>query len=114
MSETTSSQSPEENSKADSAEQESTALSISMDQTLPHGNSLLFCPAHWNALLEAAPVSLVVRETRERAVVPEDEADCDVEGEVAEREGEKVPRLVFAEDDEVRIPLGEEGPVADQ
>lgn len=103
MSEAVPDQGCEESGKADSAEQESAALSISMNPALPHGNSLLLCPAQWSAFLEAAPVSLVVRETREQPVLPEED---EVEGEALEREGERVPRLVFAEDDEVRIPLG--------
>lgn len=88
------------------------AVSISVDDSPPHGSSLLLCPAQWSALLEAAPVSLVVREMRAGVRVAEMEEE--EEGEVGRKEGELVPRLVFAEDDEIRTPLGGQSPDTDR
>ena len=88
-------------------------VSISVDDSPPRGSSLLLCPAQWSALLEAAPVSLVVREMREGVRVAETEEE-EVEGEVGRKEGELVPRLVFAEDDEIRTPLGGQSPDTDR
>ena len=117
MSDTSPSRSPEE----DRGETESpgkaqpAALLISLSESPPRGSSLLLCPAQWSALLEAAPVSLVVREMRERVRVSEEaEFECEGESEVEEREGERVPRLVFAEDDEIRTPLGGRTPDPDR
>ena len=58
-------------------------------------------------------MSLVVREMRDG--VSETDAECDVESEEEEEEeGEKIPRLVFAEDDEIRTPLGGQTPDPDR
>ena len=94
------------------------ALSVSLGDSPPRGSALLLCPAQWNALLEAAPVSLVVREMRDGTTVAEDPEQPDfgaeAESEPEEKEGEKIPRLVFAEDDEVRTPLGGQTPDPDR
>lgn len=91
------------------------ALSISLDDSPPRESSLLLCPAQWSALLEAAPVSLVVREVREGVAVREEtDFECEGESEAEDREGDRVPRLVFAEDDEIRTPLGGQTPDPDR
>lgn len=97
------------------SEPQPAALSISLGESPPRGSSLLLCPAQWSALLEAAPVSLVVREMRDGLLVQgETDMECDVESEAEEKEGEKIPRLVFAEDDEIRTPLGGQTPDPDK
>ena len=114
MSDVQPSQLPKEH-EADVGEGQPTALSISLGESPPRGSSLLLCPAQWSALLEAAPVSLVMREVREGVAVS-DEADfeCEGESEAEDNEGERVPRLVFAEDDEIRTPLGGQTPDPDR
>ena len=114
MSDTQPTQLPEEH-EIDVGESQPTALSISLGESPPRGSSLLLCPAQWSALLEAAPVSLMMREVREE-VEMSDEADfeCEGESEAENIEREKVPRLVFAEDDEIRTPLGGQTPDPDR
>lgn len=91
------------------------ALSISLGESPPRESSLLLCPAQWSALLEAAPVSLVVRDMRGGiAVRDETDFECGGESEAEDREGDRVPRLVFAEDDEIRTPLGGQTPDPDR
>ena len=99
----------------DTREAQPAALSVSLGESPPRGSSLLLCPAQWSALLEAAPVSLVVREVK-KGVTVSDEADFECEGEsdAEDAEGERVPRLVFAEDDEIRTPLGGQTPDPDR
>ena len=114
MSGNPSSQCPEDKETA-ANEPQPAALSISLGDTPPRGSSLLLCPAQWSALLEAAPVSLVVRETRDGVSVSEEaEFQGEGESETEDREGEKIPRLVFAEDDEIRTPLGGQTPDPDR
>ncbi|CAI8018554.1 hypothetical protein GBAR_LOCUS11255 [Geodia barretti] len=94
------------------------ALPVSLGDSPPRGSALLLCPAQWNALLEAAPVSLVVREMSDGTTVAEDPEQPDfgaeAESESEDKEGEKIPRLVFAEDDEIRTPLGGQTPDPDR
>lgn len=108
-----SSESSEELREREAGGEQTVVVSISVDDSPPRGSSLLLCPAQWSALLEAAPVSLVVREMREGVKLSEMEEE-EVEGEVERREGELVPRLVFAEDDEIRTPLGGQSPDTDR
>jgi hypothetical protein len=104
-----------EKQNAECETQPSAGLSVSLGETPPHGSALLLCPSQWSALLEAAPVSLVVREMRDGVAVIEDpDFECEGESEAEEREGEKIPRLVFAEDDEIRTPLGGQTPDPDR
>lgn len=106
---------PEEKGETDAGETQPAALSVSLGESPPRGSSLLLCPAQWSALLEAAPVSLVVREVSEGIAVSEEtDFECEGESEVEEREGERIPRLVFAEDDEIRTPLGGQTPDPDR
>lgn len=112
----------DEDNRRDSADngqqQPAAAVSISLGDSPPRGSALLLCPAQWSALLEAAPVSLVVREMRDGTTVAEDPEQPDfggeAESEAEEKEGEKIPRLVFAEDDEIRTPLGGQTPDPDR
>ena len=93
-------------------------LSLSLGDSPPRASALLLCPSQWSAFLEAAPVLLVVREMRDGTTVAEDPEQPDfgtgAESEVEEKEGEKIPRLVFAEDDEIRTPLGGQTPDPDR
>ena len=63
-------------------------------------------------------MSLVVRETKDGVKVSEEpeapDFECEGESEAEEREGEKIPRLVFAEEDEIRTPLGGQTPDPDR
>ena len=98
--------------------QPAASLSVSLGDSPPRGSALLLCPAQWSALLEAAPVSLVVRETRDGMMVNEvpevPDFECEGESEAEEKEGEMIPRLVFAEDDEIKTPLGGQTPDPDR
>ena len=58
-------------------------MPASMDES-PPVHSLLLCPAHWHALLESAPVSLVIRREGRRAA-----DDCCDGGEGGREEEEE-------------------------
>lgn len=106
----------EHSDEVDTSEvQPAVSLSVSLGDSPPRGSALLLCPAQWSALLEAAPVSLVVRETRDGMMVNEvPDFECEGESEAEEKEGEMIPRLVFAEDDEIKTPLGGQTPDPDR
>lgn len=107
----------DENEQNNEQERAVATLAAAFDSP-PRGSSLLLCPSQWSALLEAAPVALVVRETRDGTTLTEDpkepDFECEPESEAEEKDGEQIPRLVFAEDDEIRTPLGGQTPDPDR
>lgn len=55
-------QEKDDSQQKEKMENETVTITIEVDDSPPiRSNSLLLCPAHWTALLEAAPVSLVRR-----------------------------------------------------